>query len=111
MSDNVHDVVKTPVITEKAMDLMGNRKYTFYVAPGANKIQIRHAIETIFDVKVKEVNIMNIRKKFRRYGKYSGYKAGKRKAIITLTADSKEIPVLDNSQATDSKQDDKSDNK
>lgn len=110
MSDSAHDVVRVPVITEKSMDLMGNRKYTFYVAPGSNKIQIRHAVEEIFDVKVKEVNLMNIRKKFRRYGRYSGYKAGKRKAIVTLTADSKEIPVLNNSGAdakTDQKQEDK----
>ncbi|BDR59537.1 50S ribosomal protein L23 [Xylocopilactobacillus apicola] len=106
MSDSVHDVIKTPVITEKSMDLMGQHKYTFYVAPGANKIQIRHAIEEIFDVKVKEVNLMNIRKKFRRYGRYSGYKAGKRKAIITLTADSKEIPVMVKDQSTDDKKDD-----
>ncbi|BDR57268.1 50S ribosomal protein L23 [Xylocopilactobacillus apis] len=111
MSDNAHDVIKTPVITEKAMDLMGERKYTFLVAPGSNKIQIRHAVEEIFDVKVKEVNLMNIRKKFRRYGKYSGYKAGKRKAIITLTADSKEIPVLNNNQASDEKQDQSTDKK
>lgn len=94
MSDSVHNVIKTPVVTEKSMDLMGDRKYTFLVAPHANKIEIRNAIEKIFDVKVQQVNLMNERKKFRRYGKYSGYKAAKRKAIITLTTDSKEIPVL-----------------
>lgn len=108
MSDSVYNVIKTPVITEKSMDLMGDRKYTFLVAAHANKIEIRQAIEQIFDVKVQQVNLMNERKKFRRYGKYSGYKAAKRKAIITLTADSKEIPVLNQEQADNSKEADTS---
>lgn len=100
-----HDVIKVPLITEKSMVLMGEHKYTFLVDPKANKILVRQAIEEIFEgVKVKEVNIMNVRKKFKRYGRFHGYTAGKRKAIITLTADSKDIPVLNgNDTKADSK--------
>ena len=67
------------------------KKYTFKVAVDANKTEVKNAIEEIFDVEVKKVNIMNIKGKLKRMGRTAGYTAASKKAIVTLTADSKEI--------------------
>ena len=91
----VRDVILRPMITEKAMLAEDSKKYTFEVDVRANKTHIKQAIEEIFGVKVKNVNVMNVRGKLKRMGKYSGYTKKRRKAVVTLTADSKEIEFFE----------------
>ena len=91
----VREVILRPMITEKAMLAEDSKKYTFEVDVRANKTHIKQAIEEIFGVKVKNVNIMNVRGKLKRMGKYSGYTKKRRKAVVTLTADSKEIEFFE----------------
>ena len=86
-----YDVIIKPVISEKSMDDAQNRKYTFKVAVDANKTQIKLAVEEIFDVEVAKVNIMNVKGKAKRMGRYEGMTAASKKAIVTLTEGSKEI--------------------
>lgn len=88
------DVIKRPVITEKSMVAMDEKKYTFDVDTRANKTLVKQAVEAAFDVKVKNVNIMNIKPKTKRMGKYQGFTKNRRKAIVTLTDDSKEIQIF-----------------
>ena len=88
---NLLDVIKRPVITEKSMLAMDEKKYTFDVDTRANKTLVKQAVEAAFDVKVKDVNVINVRPKFKRVGKYAGYTKKRRKAIVTLTEDSKAI--------------------
>ena len=88
---NLLDVIKRPVITEKSMLAMDEKKYTFDVDTRANKTLVKQAVEAAFDVKVKDVNVINVRPKFKRVGKYAGYNKKRRKAIVTLTEDSKAI--------------------
>ena len=88
---NLLDVIKRPVITEKSMLAMDDKKYTFEVDTRANKTLVKQAVEAAFDVKVKDVNVINVRPKFKRVGKYAGYTKKRRKAIVTLTEDSKAI--------------------
>ena len=91
-----YDIVKRPIITEKSMELVGENKYTFEVDKNANKAEIKHAIETIFEgVKVKKVRTLNFTgKKVRtRYG--YGKKADWKKAYVTLTEDSEAIEYFD----------------
>lgn len=89
------DVLKRPVITERSSELMADKKYTFEVDVRANKTQVKDAVEQIFDVKVEKVNIMNYKGKFKRVGKFGGYTNKRRKAIVKLTADSKEIEIFE----------------
>lgn len=90
-----YDVLLKPVVTEKSMELMGEKKYTFLVHPDANKIMIREAVEKMFDgVKVKKVNTMNNHGKKKRQGYAVGYRAETKKAIVTLTEDSKDIEIF-----------------
>ena len=91
---NLLDVIKRPVITEKSMNAMEANKYTFEVDTRANKTLVKQAVEAAFDVKVKDVNIVNVRPKFKRMGKYAGYTKKRRKAIVTLTSDSKAIELF-----------------
>lgn len=87
-----YDVILKPVITEKSMAGMGEKKYTFLVHPDADKLQIREAVEKMFDgVKVERVNTMNCRAKKKRRGMVVGYTAKTKKAIVFLTKDSKDI--------------------
>lgn len=86
-----YDVILKPVISETSMADVQVKKYTFKVAVDANKTEVKNAIEEIFDVEVKKVNIMNIKGKLKRMGRTAGYTAASKKAIVTLTADSKEI--------------------
>ena len=86
-----YDVILKPVISETSMADAQVKKYTFKVAVDANKTEVKDAIEEIFDVEVKKVNIMNIKGKLKRMGRTAGYTAASKKAIVTLTADSKEI--------------------
>ena len=90
-----YDVIQKPVITEKSMNVMGEKKYTFLVHPEANKNQIKEAVEKMFpSTKVEKVNTMNIPGKTKRRGMTFGKTAKTKKAIVKLTEDSKEIEVF-----------------
>ena len=91
---SAHDIILRPIITEKSTNLMDDKKYTFNVLLTATKTQVRDAVEEIFDVKVKKVNIMNVRGKDKRVGRYTGKTAHTRKAIVTLTEDSNDIKIF-----------------
>lgn len=95
MSRIAQDIILRPVITENSMDGIADRKYTFEVAKDANKIEIAKAVEELFGVKVSEVNTINVDGKLRRYGRFEGYTASRKKAIVTLTEDSKAIEFFD----------------
>ena len=95
MSKLAQDIILRPVITENSMDGVADRKYTFEVAKDANKIEIAKAIEKLFDVKVAKVNTINVKGKLRRYGRFEGYTPARKKAIVTLTEDSKTIEFFD----------------
>ena len=86
-----YDVIIRPIITEQSMEDLDIKKYTFEVAKDAGKIEIKKAIEEIFGVKVAKVNTISVRGRYRRQGMHAGYTAKSKKAIVTLTADSKEI--------------------
>ena len=89
------DIVIAPIITEKSMSVIADKKYTFKVATDANKVEIAEAVEKLFGVEVASVNTMNVRGQKRRMGRYEGYTASWKKAIVTLTADSKPIEFFD----------------
>ena len=95
MSRLAQDIILRPVITENSMDGIADRKYTFEVAKDANKVEIKKAVEELFDVKVAKVNTINVDGKLRRYGRFEGYTASRKKAIVTLTEDSKTIEFFD----------------
>ena len=95
MSRLAQDIILRPIITENSMDGIADRKYTFEVAKDANKIEIAKAVEELFGVKVAKVNTINVDGKLRRYGRFEGYTASKKKAIVTLTEDSKSIEFFD----------------
>ena len=95
MSKAAEDIILMPIITEKSMDGVADKKYTFKVAEDANKIEIAQAVEKLFGVKVAKVNTINCKGKLRRYGRFEGYTASKKKAIVTLTEDSKAIEFFD----------------
>ena len=95
---NVHyyDVILKPVITEKSMNLMGEKKYTFLVHPEANKTMIKEAVEKMFEgTKVKKVNTLNIGGKKKRRGMVVGKTAKTKKAIVQLTEDSADIEIFE----------------
>ena len=85
------DVIIKPVVTENSMEDAQAKKYTFKVAVDANKTEVKNAVEEIFGVEVAKVNIMNVKGKVKRMGRYVGMTAASKKAIVTLTEDSKEI--------------------
>lgn len=90
-----YDVIIEPVITEKSMAAMAERKYTFLVHPDANKIMIKEAVEKMFDgTKVESVATMNNQGKNKRRGYVTGKTAATKKAIVKLTEDSKEIEIF-----------------
>ena len=89
------DIILAPVITEKSMAGIADKKYTFKVAKDANEIEIAQAVETLFKVKVDKVNTISVRGKEKRMGRYSGYTASWKKAIVTLKKDSKPIEFFD----------------
>ena len=78
------DIIKRPIITEKSSDLMAQNKYTFVVDNKANKTEVKYAVKELFNVSVEQVNIMNVRPKRRKVGKYEGTKPGYKKAIVKL---------------------------
>ena len=90
-----YDVILKPVITEKSMDVMGEKKYTFLVHPEANKTMIKEAVEKMFEgTKVARVNTMNCDGKTKRRGMTFGKTSKTKKAIVFLTAESKDIEIF-----------------
>ena len=89
------DIILTPVITERSVDDMAESKYTFKVAKDANKVEIRQAIEAIFNVKVVKVNTLNVKSKPKRVRYQEGRTRTWKKAMVTLTADSKAIEFFE----------------
>ncbi len=90
-----YDVIRKPVVTEKAMTQSAEKKYTFLVHPEATKTMIKDAVEKMFDgVKVKKVNTMNCEGKNKRRGMVTGKTAKTKKAIVQLTEDSKDIEIF-----------------
>ena len=92
---NPHDLIKRPIITEETSDMMVDKKYVFEVAKKTNKTQIKQAIEQIFKVKVIKVNTMIMPAKPKNYGRYSGYTSEWKKAIVTLSEDSKPLEYFE----------------
>ena len=93
---NAYDIIIRPVITEQSMADVADKKYVFQVAMGANKTEIKAAVEEIFGVKVSKVNTVRQIGKVKRTGAYpKGKRADYKKAIVTLTADSKTIEFFE----------------
>ena len=93
---NAYDIILRPVITEQSMESVADKKYVFQVAVGANKTEIKAAIEEIFGVKVAKINTIRMQGKVKRTGAYpAGKRAEYKKAIVTLTADSKTIEFFE----------------
>ena len=86
-----YDIILEPVISEQSMDVAQDKKYTFKVATDANKTQVKLVVEEIFGVEVARVNIMNYDGKVKRMGRTVGRTAAYKKAIVTLTPQSKDI--------------------
>ena len=91
----VEDIIIKPIITEASMDMLNAKKYVFKVQSRATKADIAHAVEEMFKVKVADVNTINMKKKPKRMGVHAGYTSEWKKAIVTLTADSKTIEFFD----------------
>jgi large subunit ribosomal protein L23 len=96
MNRTAQDIILRPIITEESMLNTAGKKYTFKVDKKATKPEIAKAVEQLFDVKVAKVNTMNVRGQMRRQGRFEGYKPSWKKAIVTLTEDSKTIEFFDN---------------
>ena len=93
---NAYDIIRKPVITEQSMADVADKKYVFEVAMAANKTEIKAAVEAIFGVKVAKVNTLVVNGKVKRTGAYpAGKRADYKKAIVTLTADSKTIEFFE----------------
>ena len=90
-----HDIIVRPLITEQSLAATTDKRYTFEVAKDATKPEIASAIEEVFGVKVADVNTINMKKKAKRMGVHAGYRKAWKKAIVTLTADSKTIEFFD----------------
>ncbi len=90
-----YDVILKPLVTEKSMSAMAEKKYTFLVHPEANKAMIKEAVEKMFEgTKVQSVNTMNLPGKKKRRGMTVGRTAKRKKAIVKLTEDSKDIEIF-----------------
>ena len=93
---NAYDIIRRPVITEQSMEAVADKKYVFMVDVNSNKTEIKAAVEAIFGVKVAKVNTLIVGGKVKRTGAYpAGKRAAYKKAIITLTADSKTIELFE----------------
>ena len=90
-----HDVIISPIITEASMARLAEKKYTFKVASDANKIEIKKAVEEVFKVSVAKVNTISVKAKNKRVGYHLGKTSEWKKAIVTLTPDSKTIEFFD----------------
>ena len=89
-----YDIIVRPLITEKSMKLVDEGKYTFEVKQGANKVEVKKAVEELFKVDVTAVNMMNTQRKRRRVGKYEGLRPAVQKAIVTL-AEGQKLDVFE----------------
>ena len=93
---NAYDIILRPVITEQSMESVADKKYVFQVAIDADKTQIKAAVEEIFGVKVAKVNTVRMQGKMKRTGAYPmGRRSAYKKAVVTLTADSKTIEFFE----------------
>ena len=93
---DARDIILRPILTEKSYAELATKKYVFEVAKKANKTEIKLAVEELFDVKVDYVNTVNCRGKLKRMGRNEGYRPDWKKAIVTVTEDSKTIEFFDN---------------
>ena len=89
------DIIIRPIITEKSMTGIQNKKYTFEVAKNATKIDIKRAVEELFGVQVSKVNTLHVRGQLRRQGRFEGYTKSWKKAVVTLTEGSKTIEFFE----------------
>ena len=96
MNMSVYDIIRRPIITEQSMEQVEDRKYTFEVAIGANKIQIKQAVEQIFKVKVEKVTTIRMNGKPKRQGVHQGFRPDWKKAMVKLTPGSKTIELFEN---------------
>lgn len=80
----LYKIVMKPLVTEKAVSLSSGNKYVFRVSPKTNKVEVRKAIEKLYDVKVKEIKVINVVAKKRQIGRFEGWRSGYKKAIVTL---------------------------
>ena len=92
---NPHDIILRPVLTEKAYDGLADKRYVFEVAIGANKIEIKQAVEAVFGVKVASVTTLRTLGMIQRQGRYAGRTPEIKKAYVTLKEDSKTIEFFD----------------
>jgi len=93
---NVYDIIKRPVITEQSMENVADKKYVFEVDINANKTEIKAAVEEVFGVKVEKINTVRMLGKVKRTGAYpAGRRPAYKKAVVTLTADSKTIELFE----------------
>ncbi len=92
---NAYDIIRRPIITEKSMSEMADKKYTFVVDINANKTEIKAAVEEIFKVKVDKVNTIRTMGKMKRQGRFEGRRPSYKKAIVKLTQDSKGIEFFE----------------
>ncbi len=96
MQKTNYDIIIRPIITENSMDALAQKKYTFEVMKSANKIEIKKAVEALFKgVKVEKVNTISVRGRKKRMGRNEGMTPAWKKAIVTLTDDSKTIEFFD----------------
>ncbi len=96
MIKTAHDIIIKPIITEKSMESIQDKKYTFKVDKSANKIEIAQAVETLFPgTKVAKVNTMTVKGHLKRQGRSEGYTSDWKKAIVTLTESSKTIEFFE----------------
>ena len=95
MKTPAQNIVLAPVITEASMAGIQLKKYSFKVAKEATKVDIARAVEELFNVKVAKVNTVSVRGRYRRQGMHSGYTPSSKKAIVTLTKDSKGIDFFE----------------
>ncbi|HAA37416.1 MAG TPA: 50S ribosomal protein L23 [Firmicutes bacterium] len=89
------DIIRRPLVTEKSTSLMGELKYVFQVDNRANKVEIKKAVEELFDVKVKDVNTIRMTGKVKRMGLHSGRRPNWKKAVVTLAEGSKPIEIFE----------------
>ena len=92
---NAHDIIIRPVLTEKSYDFLSAKTYTFIVDKKASKTEIKQAVEEVFNVKVANVNTINVMGKMKRQGIHEGRRPSTKKAFVKLTKDSKGIEFFD----------------
>ena len=96
MDRQARDIILAPILTERSMKLMPDKKYSFKVLRNANKVEIAKAVKELFEVDVLKVNTMNCKGRYVRHGRLGGYRSDWKKAIVTLKPSSKTIEYFDN---------------